>query len=235
MDDLPSAPEAREIPQRSFEQPEERVKNFAAAHGKGEDVLAAFFLPKTEGAYIASLPDGYKMQILNTEITAVGKTSMTTRSRVKVRTGKQQAIEQSMNIAWKFSDGQWRIEKIAMHDWTPLFGAWSRRGAGGNSTNTPDLELRLLPNHTYVLFADHERILPSYRGSYTIDGDKLTFTETWRADGKPLFRALGSYTHTIAKNSPSRGLLSLELKKENDPHHWRADRFAGTWKAVYND
>jgi len=225
MDDLPNVLEMPEISQRSFEQPEERVKNFAAAHGKGEKALAEFFLPKAGETYIASLPDGYKIQISNTEITTVGKASMTTRSRVKARIGKQQSIERSMNITWKFFDGQWHIEKIAMHDWMPLFGAWNCRGLG---TSEPDIELRFLPNHTYVVFADHERVLPSFRGTYTIDGDKLTFTETWRADGKPLIRAVGRYTYTVTKNS-------LELKKEDDPHRWRGDRFTGMWKVVYND
>jgi len=224
---LPTDPGPPDILPRSFEQPHVRVKNFAAAHAKSGAAIAELFLPKAGEEYIASIERLGRMHVLNTEIIAVGRTTVKTRSRITIYpslhfSDLQLADEHVMNITWRFFEGQWRIEKIDISNWSPIFGAWSRKGLGGNE---PDIELRLLPNNTYVVFADQERILPTYRGTYKLDGDSLAFTETWRADGKPLVRGVGRYTFVVKKNS-------LELKKDNDPHRWRGDRFAGKWNVV---
>lgn len=169
----------------------------------------------------ALIAEPFRMDISQTEILFANKIGAKTRSRVKLSSPARYSLEEPLEVLWKFENGQWRIQEIDFPAWPPFVGTWKKSGQRGESS----MELRLIPGGQYLVYADKDRSLPTFRGHYRFEGNTLFLTDSSAADSGNLSTEEGRYVVIISGPSAS-------FRKVDDENRWRADRFEGTWTSA---
>lgn len=213
---------------------DQRLQEFAAANNRqANDVLVSFFatgaklqspsMPRTGGAtdYTNSLgAEPFRMEVSGTEILFANNHGAKTRSRVKLTAATKYSLEESMEVRWRFEDGQWRIYELEFPAWSPLLGTWRKAGPRGE----PSMELRLIPGGQYLVYAERDRTLPTFRGRYRIEGSNLLLVDSSASEASNLNTEEGRYVVILTG-------AAADFRKVTDENRWRADRFEGGWTA----
>jgi hypothetical protein len=211
-----------------------RLQEFATANNRqAHDVLAGFFatgarlqspaMPRTGGAadYTRTLAtEPFRMEISGTEILFANNLGAKTRSRVKMTSPTKYSLEEPMEVRWVFEGGQWRIYEMEFPAWSPLLGVWRKAGPRGE----PSMELRLIPGGQYLVYAERDRTLPTFRGRYRIEGSNILLTDSSASESSRLNTEEGRYVVILTG-------AAADFRKVTDENRWRADRFEGGWTA----
>lgn len=211
-----------------------RLEEFAAANNRqAVDALGGFFaaganvqspaMPRMGGSadYTRSLmAEPFRMEVSGTEILFANNHGAKTRSRVRLNSPARYALEESMEVRWQFEDGQWRISEMEFPSWSPILGIWRKAGVRGE----PSMELRLIPGGQYLVYAERDRTLPTFRGRYRIEGSNLYLVDSSASVASNLNTEEGRYVVIISGTS-------ADFRKVADEHRWRSDRFEGSWTA----
>ncbi len=211
-----------------------RLQDFAAANNRqASEALGGFFavgaslqspaMPRSGGAadYTRSLlAEPFRMEVLGTEILFANNQGAKTRSRIRLNAPAKYALEESMEVRWRFENGQWRIYEMEFPSWSPVIGVWKKAGPRGE----PSMELRLIPGGQYLIYAERDRTLPTFRGRYRIEGSNLYLVDSSASVASNLNTEEGRYVVIISGNS-------ADFRKVADENRWRADRFEGGWTA----
>lgn len=145
----------------------------------------------------------------------------TTRTTLSATAPARFNLKEVVTIDWLIEDGSWRIARIAVADWAPIVGTWRRGGQRGEGS----IELRIQPGNSYVVYANDDYVVPAFRGSYTLEGNKITFTDTSAADSSNFSNAAGSYVFVRSTNG-------VNLRRVNDDNPWRNQRYDGDWNSA---
>ncbi len=212
-----------------------RLQEFAAAtSAQSYDALGGFFaagarlqspvMPRFGGAadYARSLAaEPFRMEVSGTEILFANNLGAKTRSRVRLNSPARYALEESMEVRWRFEDGQWRIYEMEIPSWSPILGTWRKAGPRGE----PSMELRLIPGGQYMVYAENDRTLPTFRGRYRIEGSNLYLVDSSASVASNLNTEEGRYVVILTGTS-------ADFRMVADENRWRADRFEGGWTAA---
>ncbi|GAB4170632.1 MAG: hypothetical protein Fur0032_09610 [Terrimicrobiaceae bacterium] len=209
-----------------------RLAKFASLHASRDvDRLAEFFMagarltspvmarPSGPAEYASSLlANPFNMEVSNTRILYANQMGAKTRSSVRVSAPARFSVADQLDVRWKYDGGRWKIQEIDYVNWSPVIGNWRRAGQRGE----PSIELRILPGGTYLVYADRDRSVPTFRGSYVLEAGMIRLTDTSAANAADLDRSEGRYVFFVTPTS-------LELRKSSDDNRWRAERFEGIW------
>jgi len=124
-------------------------------------------------------------------------------------------------VRWRFEDGQWRIYEMEFPAWSPILGVWRKAGPRGE----PSMELRLVPGGQYLVYAERDRTLPTFRGRYRIEGSNLYLVDSSASVASNLNTEEGRYVVILSGTS-------ADFRKVADENRWRSDRFEGGWTAA---
>lgn len=144
----------------------------------------------------------------------------TTRTTLTATAPARFNLKELVTIDWLLEDGSWRIARIAVADWPPIVGTWRRGGLRGEGS----LELRILPGNSYVVYAGDDFAVPAFRGNYSLEGNRITFTDSSAADSSNFSRSPGSYVYVRSANG-------VNLRRLNDDNAWRSQRYDGDWNS----
>ncbi len=209
-----------------------QLANFASAHNSQNFNAVASGFSSTASVKSPAMPrrgtpkdymtaliaEPFRMEISDTEILFANKIGAKTRSRVKLSSPARYSLDEPLEVLWEFENGQWRVQEIDFPAWPPFVGKWKKAGQRGEAS----MELRLIPGGQYLVYADRDHSLPTFRGRYRFEGNTLFLTDTSAADSGDLSTEEGRYVVVIS--GPS-----AEFRKVEDENRWRADRFEGTW------
>ncbi len=141
-----------------------------------------------------------------------------TRSMIVASSPGRYSYNEPVEIDWRLEDGYWRMSRITFSNWSSIFGVWRRGGLRGETS----IELRILPGGTYQVNFGQDQTLPAFRGTYRMEGNKITFADDSASDASMFQKGEGSYMFTF-------GPKGMELRKVEDENTWRADRYPGLW------
>jgi hypothetical protein len=209
-----------------------RLAEFASFHNQQNlEAVGSFFstgasvrspaMPRrgSPAAYLTALKsEPFRMEISGTEILFANQMGAKTRSRVRLSSPARFSLDEPLEVLWRFENGQWKIQEIDFPAWPAFLGTWKKAGPRGESS----IELRIMPGGQYLVYADRDRTLPTFRGRYQSDGNTLSLVDSSAADSSQLSTEEGRYVVIIT--GPSASFRKLE-----DENRWRADRFEGTW------
>jgi len=212
-----------------------RLQEFAAANNRqAYDALGGFFaagaklqspaMPRSGGAaeYTRTLAsEPFRMEVSGTEILFANNFGAKTRSRVRLNSPARFTLEESLEVRWRFEDGQWRIYEMEFPAWSPILGVWRKAGPRGE----PSMELRLVPGGQYLVYAERDRTLPTFRGRYRIEGSNLYLVDSSASVASNLNTEEGRYVVILSGTS-------ADFRKVADENRWRSDRFEGGWTAA---
>lgn len=224
--DVPAPPPQKPIAQV--------LQEFASAHGNRDAggvlrhtaqgaVLKSPAMPRrgpVQKYLSAMLAEPFTMQVSNTEVLYANELGAKTRSRVRLTAPARFAIDDRLEVLWKIEDGQWKIFEIDYPEWPPFVGTWRKASLAREES----LELRLLPGGHYLVYAERDRTIPSFRGSYTSASGTITLTDTSASIASNLSPEEGRYAVVVSGSQ-------ADLRKISDAHRWRSERFGGIWSA----
>ena len=144
-----------------------------------------------------------------------------TRSDVVASAAGRFNLKERVTVDWQVEDGYWRISRILFSDWSPIVGTWRHSGLNREGS----IELRVLPDGTYLVFLAEDPSAPAFRGSYRLEGNKIIFVDTSSSDPQKLQSGEGSYLFV-------RTATGVDLRKVQDENTWRSERFEGIWSAA---
>lgn len=144
----------------------------------------------------------------------------TTRTTVAATAPARFSLKEVVTIDWVLDEGSWRIARMAVADWPPIVGTWRRGGQRGEGS----IELRILPGNSYVVYAGDDYAVPAFRGNYSLEGNKITITDSSAADSANFSNTPGSYVFV-------RSATGVNLRRVNDDHPWRGPRYDGDWNS----
>lgn len=210
------------------------LDEFAAAHGRrdsagvsrhvaDEATLKSPAMPRSGSLdqYLsAMLAEPFTMQVSGTEVLYANELGAKTRSRAKLTAPARFAIEDRLEVLWTIEDGQWKIREIDYPGWPPFVGTWRKAALAREAS----LELRILPGGNYLLYAERDRTIPSFRGTYSSGSGTITFVDTSASIASNLDPAEGRYAIVVSGSK-------ADLRKISDSNRWRAERFEGIWSA----
>lgn len=145
----------------------------------------------------------------------------TTRTTLTATSPGRFSLRETVTIDWILEDGSWRVSRMAVADWAPIVGTWRRSGPKGEGS----IELRVLPGGSYVVYAGDDFAVPAFRGSYTLEGNKITFTDSSAEDSSKFSKEPGVYAYT-------RTSTGINLRTSSDENPWRNQRFDGDWTSA---
>lgn len=170
-------------------------------------------------AFLASAKEKpFQWTFSNTEILYSTQISAHARSTANISVPGRPALSEPASVDWRFEDGFWRIYRIEFPNWPQILGDWKRSGMRGEGYMT----LQIMPGGAFILFADDDFTLPALKGTYSIQSNQITFTDTY-AGSKTFGRGVGVYRFIFGAGR------SLTLQKISDDNAWRSERFAGPW------
>lgn len=173
-------------------------------------------------AYIEGLEKApYTINFGATEVVYSMPGRATTRSTAAIHAPARLNLQEKVTIDWVLDDGYWKIARIAVADWSPIIGTWRRGSVKGEGS----LELRIQPGGTYQLYVKDDFSMPAFKGTYTLEGNKITFTDTSSYDGSLYQPVPGSYLFL-------RTSSGLNFRRINEENTWRSERFDGDWMAA---
>jgi len=212
-----------------------RMQQFARLHTERNfDKMGGYFTasaklqspvlphPGSGDAYVrGALAEPFNMEVANTEILYATPTGAKTRSRAKVTAPARFSLDEKLEAIWRFEDGQWRISELEYPEWVPIVGTWRRAGVRGENS----IELRILPGGGYLIYADRDRSVPTFRGSYTYEQGTIILTDSSAAVTGTLDRSPGAYAVVAGRDR-------ADFRKLSDDNRWRSERFEGLWSAA---
>ncbi len=170
-------------------------------------------------AYLKALAvEPYGIVFSNTELVYAFTDRAVTRSDVVAGAPGKFNLKERVTVDWRLEDGFWRIARILFPDWPSILGTYRRSGQRGEGS----IELRLMPGGRYVIYTAENFSTPQYRGQYTVDGNRITMSDTASDDPKKFQPASGIYVLTP-------GSTGMNFQKISDDNTWRTDRFDGLW------
>lgn len=213
---------------------DQQLATIAEFHNSGQyDALKTHFtktatirLPATPrtgniDAYVEGLRNApYTIKFGPTEVVYSMPGRATTRSTATIHAPARLNLQERLTIDWLLEDGYWKISRIAVADWSPIIGTWRRGGLKGEGS----LELRIQPGGNYQLFVKDDYTMPAFKGTYTLEGNKITLTDTSSYDGSLYQPVPGSYLFV-------RTSSGLNFRKIDEENTWRSERFDGDWMA----
>lgn len=144
----------------------------------------------------------------------------TTRTALVATSPGRFSLREVVTIDWVLEEGTWKIARMAVADWPSIVGTWRRGGPRGEGS----LELRILPGGSYVVYARDDYAVPAFRGSYTLEGNRITLTDSSANDSSQFSKEPGSYVFVRSANG-------VNLRKVEDGNPWRTARFDGDWNS----
>ncbi len=213
---------------------DQRLSEFARLHNQRHyDALRAYFaknaviqLPATPRSssveqYLKAVQtDPSTLAVSGTEIVYSFPGRAATRSALAISSSGQATLREQLTVDWVLEDGYWRISRMIVTGWTPILGTWRRSGQRGEGS----IELRVLPDGSYLVYLGEDYLLPAFRGRYVLEGNKITFTDSSAADSRLFQAGSGSYVFVRTANG-----MTLRAIEENNT--WRAERYEGAWLA----
>ena len=214
---------------------DQRLADFQSLHNRGQiKELRAYF---TKNAMIQSplTPRGassekylqalaaepYNLAFSRTEVVYSLPRRAATHSDVVASAAGRFNLKERVTVDWRVEDGYWRIARILYSDWSPIVGTWRHSGMNREGS----IELRVLPDGSYLVFLAEDPSAPAFRGSYRLEGNKIIFVDTSSSDPQKLQSAEGSYLFV-------RTATGVDLRRVQDENTWRSERFEGVWSAA---
>jgi hypothetical protein len=211
------------------------LAEFAAAHGRRdlEGIRSHFAegsrlrspaMPRPgdpEGYLRAMLAEPFTMAVSGTEVLYANALGAKTRSRVRLSAPARFSIDGRLEVIWSLEDGRWKIREIEYPDWPMFVGTWRKAALRGEES----IELRILPGGTYLVYAERDRTVPSFRGSYEATAGTISFTDTSASSSANLDTSEGRYAVVVSRTN-------ADFRKISDSNRWRTDRFGGVWTAA---
>lgn len=210
----------------------QKIKDFARLHNQRNfDALMPYFasnafvqspsMPRSGNGdqYIKRLlEEPFSLEIIQTDLVYSTPTSALTRGTAKVFAPGKYSMTERIDVNWVVENGAWKIRSLEYTDWSTIIGTWKRAGQRGE----PSIELRILPGGTYLVFAANDRVNPTFRGKYAIEGNRITMADNGADDPRSLQTGEGVYE--IIRSGPK-----AYFRKLSDANTWRAERFEGDW------
>lgn len=210
----------------------QKLKDFARLHNQRNfDALTHFFAsnaslqspsmprPGNGDQYVKQLlQEPFSMEILQTDLVYSTPTTALTRGTAKIFAPGKFSLTERIDVNWVVENGDWRIRSLEFTNWSNLLGTWKRAGLRGE----PSIELRILPGGTYLVFAANDRVNPTFRGRYAIEGNHITMADNGADDPRTLQTGEGVYVITRTGNTAF-------FRKLSDANTWRSERFEGDW------
>jgi hypothetical protein len=211
---------------------DQRLSSFQSLHnGVQTEELRAFFAkdasiqspltprPASVEKYLSALKaEPYQLAFGRTEVVYSLPRRAATRSEVIARAPGRFDLKERVTVDWRVDEGYWRISRIVFSDWSPMVGTWRRSGPGREGF----IELRVLPDGSYLVFAAGDFTVPAFRGRYRLERNTIAFADTSANDPQQLQTNEGSYSF-------ARTPTGIDLRKIQDENSWRAERFEGLW------
>lgn len=197
-----------------------RHEQFADQFSKNATIqLPASPRGATVSTYLNALAlDPYTISFTKPEMVYSLPTRAATRSTMTANSPGRFNIQERVTVDWIWEDGSWKIARIAVSEWPAIVGTWRRSGLKGEGS----IELRILPGNTYAIYLGEDMAVPAFRGRYTLEGNRITFTDTSANEATRFESAPGSYTYIAT----GRGMTLTRIDEGNS---WRKDRFEGDW------
>ncbi len=169
--------------------------------------------------YLTALAlDPYTISFTKPEMVYSLPTRAATRSTMIASAPGRFNIQERVTVDWIWEDGAWKIARIAVSEWPAIVGTWRRSGLKGEGS----IELRILPGNTYAIYHGEDMAVPAFRGRYSLEGNRITFTDTSANEATRFESAPGVYTYIVS----GRG---VNLIRVEDSNSWRKERFEGDW------
>lgn len=170
-------------------------------------------------AYLRALAvEPFGVHFSNTEMVYGFRTRAVTRSDAVAGAPGKFNLRERVTVDWRVEDGSWKIARIVYPQWSSLLGTYRRSGL----RNEGSLELRIMPGGKYTVYTAENYSMPEYRGDYTIDGNRLSLTDTGANEPRSFQGGTGVYTLT-------RTSTGMNFQKVSEDNTWRDERFQGDW------
>lgn len=210
----------------------QKLKDFARLHNQRNfDALMPYF---ASGAVVQSpsmprsgngdqyikrmLDEPFSLEVVQTDLVYSTPTTALTRGTAKVFSPGKYSMTERIDVNWVVENGDWKIRSLEYTDWSPLLGSWKKANLRGE----PSIELRLMPGGNYLVFAANDRVNPTFRGKYAIEGNHITMADTGADDPRSLQTGEGVYVI-------NRSGQTAFFRKLSDANTWRSERFEGDW------
>jgi hypothetical protein len=213
---------------------DQRLSRFAALHNTRQtEALRTCFTrdaliqspvtPRPAGVaqFLGALQaDPYAISFSNTETIYSLPGRAVTRSVGSANAPGRFALKETVTVDWRVEDGDWRIARLRFTEWPVIIGTWRKAGR----KNEGSLELRVMPGGQYVIYTGDDYSMPTFKGRYRLEGNRITFADTFADNPRDFQPAEGTYLFVREGNG-------VNLRKVGDDNTWRSERFEGTWSA----
>lgn len=145
-----------------------------------------------------------------------------TRSQMRASAPGQFQLTEQATIEWKREDGYWRMARVSLANWPAIIGTWRRSGLRMEGS----IELRVLPDGSYVVYTAEDYSAPAFRGRYRLEGNKIFLADTSAWEARQYQGGEGSYLFV-------RTPTGVTFRRVDEANTWRAERFEGAWTAAH--
>lgn len=141
-----------------------------------------------------------------------------TRSMIVANSPGRYSYNEPVEIDWRLEDGYWRISRLTFSNWSSILGVWHRGGMRGETS----IELRILPGGIYQVYFGQDQTVPAFKGTYRLEGNKITFADESASEASMFQKGEGSYMFTFVPKG-------MEFRLVEDENTWRSERYPGLW------
>ena len=214
---------------------DQRLARFEGFHNKLQiEELETYFTPDATiqspvtprgsrvQTYLRALSsEPFTFRFSNTEVIYAFSDRVATVSDATVTSPGRFNLKSRVSMDWKMEDGYWRIARLRFAEWPAVAGIWRRGGLRREGS----IELRIIPDGTYLVYLADDFSFPEFKGRYRIEGNRIALTDTGANDRQRLEEVEGVYLFTRTESG-------IDLRKLQDENSWRSERFDGAWSAA---
>ncbi len=172
--------------------------------------------------YLSALKaEPYNLAFSNTEVVYSLASQAATRSEASANSLGRFQLKERVTVDWKLEKGNWLISRVVFSEWPAVVGTWRKSGPKREGS----IELRIQPGGKYVIYTAEDFSAPAFKGTYTLEGNKITLTDTSAFEAKQFNGSEGSYMFLRTPHG-------IQFTKVQDENPWRSERFEGEWSSA---
>lgn len=172
--------------------------------------------------YLSALKaEPYNLAFSNTEVVYSLSGQAATRSQANASSLGRFQLKERVTVDWRLENGYWRISRVVFSEWPAVVGTWRKSGPKREGS----IELRIQPGGKYVIYTAEDYSAPAFRGTYTLEGNRITLEDTSAFEAKQFNGSAGSYMYLRTPHG-------IQFTKVQDENPWRSERFEGEWSSA---